>query len=148
MKLPSKNPVASVRVSVTSAAVNVAPSLIVDVVAESMNDLAYCPPGIGLAVVPYTPRVTVRVLLFTSIPPVSIVITSVPVAVASSESINLVPSAKPVLRETLTDVAPCATSAMFAYINPVVDSNCFNVAVNVETAPVIVSPFWNVPIKV
>ena len=90
---------------------------------------------------PYTPRVTVRVLVFTSIPPALIVITSVPDTVGSVVSINLVPSAKPVFLETLTDVAPCATSAIFAYINPVVDSNCFNVAVNVETAPVIVSPF-------
>ena len=141
MKLPSKNPVASVRVSVTSAAVNVAPSLIVDVVAESINDLTYCPPGIALAVVPYTLRVIVRELVAVSIPPASIVTTSVPVTVGSIESINIVPSAKPVLRETLTDVAPDATSAIFAYISPVVASNCFNVAVNVETAPVIVSPF-------
>ena len=79
-----------------------------------MNDLAYCPALIALAVVPYTPRVTVRVLSVVLIPPVSIVMTSLPAADGSTASINFVPSARPVLREILTDVAFDATSAICA----------------------------------
>ena len=52
MNEPSRNPVASVTVRVTSAAAYVPPSLIVVAVAESIKDLTYLPAGIALALVP------------------------------------------------------------------------------------------------
>ena len=112
MKPPSKNPVASASVRVVSPAAKVAPSLIVDVVAESIKHLANAPAGIALAVVPYTPLVTVNTLVVVLIPEALIDIISVPVLPAVSEIINLAASARPVFLDTLTAVAPEATSAI------------------------------------
>ena len=112
-----------------------------------MKDLTYSPEGIADAVVPYTPRVTVSVLLVVLIPPTLIDRISVPAVVGAELLIKRVPSARPVLRDTLTLVAPDATSAMLKVRAPVVLSNARTVAVNPEVPPVIVSPATNKPIR-
>ena len=112
-----------------------------------MKDLTYSPAGIADAVVPYTPRVTVSVLLVVLIPPTLIDRISVPAVVGAELLIKRVPSARPVLRDTLTLVAPDATSAMARVRPPVVLSNARTVAVNPEVPPVIVSPATNKPIR-
>ena len=130
-----------------SPAANVPPSLIVDVVAESIKHFANAPNAIGPAVVPYTPLVTVNWLVAVSIPEASIEIISVPVVDALVEIINLALSARPVFLETLTVVEPLATSGPEANIDPVSVSILRSTEVKEEVPPVTVSPTAGIPTR-